>query len=614
MRCLDHMCRIGGIPVFKLKHLILTNFFSFEEARLDFSKGLMLISGYDEGGKDSNGSGKSTILNAISWALFGRTLKGVQGQDVVRWGCKNCKVILILEGEGHTYEIQRSLDSIRFNIDNTLVRGHIRDIQSAIETTFKTNYALFIRSTAFSQSQVEFLGAAGDAEKKKLFKEILSLSRLDKAYDKIKVQYDLQSSRTERLEGELESIVRQKDNLENKIQEATNLKENWEENVEEKVKNLKARKQRSPAPIKSIEIDIAKYSKQLEEFGNIENDILSEEKRVQAFAFEDIQYSKEIDHLWDVIKKGQGIGQRCELCGSIVNKKMLGAHKKELEEQITNLKKRKEEIAKERFDSHELLHHYYNVRIEQDKLQKSLEMRKRDLVITEMEWEHYHRDCENIDKQIGEVKNDDNPYDIIRNDLVAELDSCNLQLQMVQQEFEGNKRSIDTLAFVKFTFSREGAVGHIIEREYSTLMSYTNRLLSEISGGHLRISINPQRELKSGALKEEIEIVVYSNEQKTIYWGLSDGQRQRVNIALLLALNKLCKMKGVNSFDFMLLDEVLDLSLAEGGQQDVLTLLKNYLRECSTIVLISHKETFKASFQSCLSVYRDREGISHLDR
>lgn len=600
--------------MFQLKYLEASNFFSFESFAIRFTKGMTLISGYDEQGKDSNGCGKSTILNAICWALFGRTLKGVQGQDVVRWGCKNCKVILVMEGEGHVYEITRSPDSIRFNIDGSVVRGHIRDIQSAIETTFKTNFALFIRSTAFSQSQVDFLAAAGDTEKKRLFKEILSLSRLDTAYDKVRNRYEFQCRRAENLESELASTEKQRTNLENKIQEAEALKESWEETIKSKIQGLKGKKQRPPKPIELIDSDIKKYTTQLKEFENIDNDILAEEKRLQSFAYDESGFTKEIEKLRDLIDRGQGVGSRCELCGSIVNKKMMGAHRKEIEEQISTVSKQKTLLAKERFDTHELLSHYYSVRLEQNNLQNQLEIRKRDLAITEIEWRHYLEDCKSIDTQIQEVENAINPYDAIYTAHLIERDNLNSQLERTQKEFETTKRLIDTLAFVKFTFSREGAVGHIIEREYATLMSYANHLLSEISGGHLRLSINPQRELKSGVMKEEIDITVYSNEQKTTYWGLSGGQQQRVNIALLLSLNKLCKMKGVNSFDFLLLDEVLDLSLAEGGQQDVLFLLKNYLREVNTILLISHKETFKTSFTSCLSVYRDNEGISRLGR
>ena len=598
--------------MFKLKSLDLKNFFSFEEAHIDFIKGLTLISGYDEGGKDSNGSGKSTILNAIAFALFGKTLKGVSGIDVVRWGCSDCKVILIITNKEYVYEIERTLNSIIFKINGVIVRGHKLDIQHSIEDTFRTNYALFIRSTAFSQGQVEFLGAAGDVEKKRLFKEILSLSRLDKAYDKIRIQYDFTYGRLERLENDITTLTNQRLSLETKKENIVFENRNWEKIRQERIDSLLSRKSHPPIKSEIFKSDISKLEKMLEKFRDMDEEIQETEREMYTSEGAILVCTKEIDKLWIVIQKGQKIGQRCELCGSIVNNKMLGAHKKELEEQIVALKNKKDELTKNKTGLQNRIQELYSMKMERANIMQQIVDKNLELARSTMNWEHYEELCQNLNVQIEELKSSKNPYEDIIVDLDKDLVNLTLQLTTIQQEFELLKKRLDTLAFVKFTLSREGVVGHIIEKEFSTLMSYANRLLSEISGGKLRISITPQRELKSGNLKEEIDISVYSNEQRTSYWGLSDGQRQRVNIALLLALNKLCKIKGINSFDFLLLDEVLDISLAEGGQESVIFLLKQYLRECSSIILISHKENFKASFTSCFSVYRDSDGISHL--
>lgn len=600
--------------MFKLKYLEIHNFFSFESCAIRFTSGLTLISGYDEGGKDSNGCGKSTILNAIAFALFGRTLKGVSGIDVVRWGQKDCKVILLMTKGADVYEIERTISTLIFKINGSAIRGHKLDIQHSIEDTCKSNYSLFVRSTAFSQGQVEFLGASSDLEKKKLFKEVLSLSRLDKAYDKAKIRYDEQYNKAARLEGEIGATSWRKNDLELKIYNTEIQKGKWESDIELKIENLRVGQQRTPPPAESIRREVKSIEDKLKDLQNVGEDILEYEKKVHASAFDDTQYAQEIDKIWALIQKGQDLGQRCEVCGTVVNKKMLGAHQRELEEKIESLNKHRTEVAKERFVSQEYLKYLYQTRAHKDLLSANLESSKRDLAINEMEWEHYRERCDSIDKQVKEVQSNGNPYSDILDNLNTELRSVDSKLDTIQEEFTKAKANIDVLSFIKFTLSREGAVGHIIEREFTTLVSYSNRMLSEISGGRLRVSISPQRELKSGALKEEIDINVYANDQRTTYWGLSDGQRQRVNIALLLALNKLCKTKGVNSFDFLLLDEVLDISLAEGGQQDVIFLLKNYLRECSSIILISHKETFKASFNSCISVYRDSDGISRLGR
>ena len=84
--------------MYKLLGVRGKDFLSFKEFYLDLSKpGLWLISGYNEVGGDSNGSGKSSIYSAISWGLTGRTSKGVQS-DIARWGTTAPQVELFYLG------------------------------------------------------------------------------------------------------------------------------------------------------------------------------------------------------------------------------------------------------------------------------------------------------------------------------------------------------------------------------------------------------------------------------------------------------------------------------------------------------------------------------------
>jgi DNA repair exonuclease SbcCD ATPase subunit len=65
-------------------------------------------------------------------------------------------------------------------------------------------------------------------------------------------------------------------------------------------------------------------------------------------------------------------------------------------------------------------------------------------------------------------------------------------------------------------------------------------------------------------------------------------------------------------FDFMVLDEVLELSLDTAGKEDVITLLKNKAKDTGTILCISHDSTIKDSFNSVLSVKLENE-ISYIE-
>src|SRR5574338_36184 len=82
--------------------LHIAGFLSYREpADLDFTSfELACISGH-------NGAGKSSLLDAITWALFGKARK--RDESVINLQCKAAEVSLTFEYEGNTYRVQRTL-------------------------------------------------------------------------------------------------------------------------------------------------------------------------------------------------------------------------------------------------------------------------------------------------------------------------------------------------------------------------------------------------------------------------------------------------------------------------------------------------------------------------
>ncbi len=81
----------GALRPMRLAKLRLHNFCSYADQEIDINPGTRLVLGK---GRDfpSNGAGKSTIFESIYWLLFGRTTKDQSGDEVIRWGAKNCEV------------------------------------------------------------------------------------------------------------------------------------------------------------------------------------------------------------------------------------------------------------------------------------------------------------------------------------------------------------------------------------------------------------------------------------------------------------------------------------------------------------------------------------------
>ena len=127
----------------KFEHIDIEGFMSIEKGSLDLNnQGYVLINGINNNPTDaskSNGSGKSSIIEAIVYALTGETIRGTK--DIVnRVSSNGCKITLDFKVDNTSYKIIRTKDydvsgsNLRLYVDNKDVSGKgIRDTQKILE-------------------------------------------------------------------------------------------------------------------------------------------------------------------------------------------------------------------------------------------------------------------------------------------------------------------------------------------------------------------------------------------------------------------------------------------------------------------------------------------------
>ena len=129
----------------RLKKACLHHFMSFGDAEIDFrDRGFCSISGRNLDPRDSaksNGSGKSAIFNAVSYALTGATLQGLRSNLANKAFDDGCRVSLEFDSDGHSYAIERTKDdrekgtSLRVSVDGVDRSGKgIRESQAVLES------------------------------------------------------------------------------------------------------------------------------------------------------------------------------------------------------------------------------------------------------------------------------------------------------------------------------------------------------------------------------------------------------------------------------------------------------------------------------------------------
>lgn len=172
----------------KIKSIYIKNFFSIQELQLDLeTKGITCIEGRNKDTQGSNGSGKSSIYEAMVWGLFGRTIrKSVQDSLVNNKAKKECQVTLQLD---KGIEICRIVKPPYLHIkidDKVHIKESYQDTQKFIEDHLNINYKSFLVANVFGQqNEMDFISASLE-DKRIMLKTFLGLEEFFTLRDKFK--------------------------------------------------------------------------------------------------------------------------------------------------------------------------------------------------------------------------------------------------------------------------------------------------------------------------------------------------------------------------------------------------------------------------------------------
>jgi exonuclease SbcC len=185
--------------------LHLRNFLSYGEnvEPLDFTgMHVACLSG-------NNGHGKSALLDAMTWALWGEA-RTSSADDLVRLGQSSMQVEFEFAFDGHEYRVIRKRtrgrsgqSDLQFQVrssDRTfrpLTEQGIRETQRRITQTLRMDYETFIHSSFLLQGRADEFARKGPMERKKILAEILGLSLYDELMERARARAREADSRRE---------------------------------------------------------------------------------------------------------------------------------------------------------------------------------------------------------------------------------------------------------------------------------------------------------------------------------------------------------------------------------------------------------------------------------
>src|SRR3989344_2390114 len=288
--------------------LKLSNFTSYGEnpPELDFTKfKLAAISGL-------NGAGKSSLLDAVTWCIWGTSRAGDSSDSLIHAGAESMQVEFSFELDSHVYTIKRKRvkksggsTALEFwSGANNLTEGTIKATQEKITDTLHLSYETFTNSAFIRQGHADEFTTKGPTDRKRILADILGLSNYEaleeKAKEKIKgIQSGLQLLEYQILE--IEAELSQKEDHSEKKKAAENKITKVETQIkiaEEKIKILQKEKET---------LNLASEQRK-----KLEQNYLEDKKELEEILNQGKNRKSKIDTLKLQLQKLQGISGKLE--------------------------------------------------------------------------------------------------------------------------------------------------------------------------------------------------------------------------------------------------------------------------------------------------------------
>jgi DNA repair exonuclease SbcCD ATPase subunit len=611
--------------VFDILEVRFNNFKSFAGEHtftLPHEPGLYFLTGKNQ--KDpkleSNGAGKSTILDGITWCLYGWTLRGLRGPDIITWGASSASVEIDIRIGEVLHNIKRVQNPNSITLD-----GNVVD-EATVESTIGLNTECYVRSVVMPQFNTAFLDLT-PSSKLALFSIILNLGEWETYSEHAKLQagdidFEIKNKNQQigAIQLVLEATKKDIDLLQDKDETFVSEFKNEIKHLKEVVSTLK----NEGAEIeKSLTKAEETYSLIKQDIDAIQLDIIDIENKKDAIAIRMNERQKDY-HIaateneaaflaHEAINK---VGAECPTCLQEVNAKHLKNEIKAATVRLVTSRKNflKEEKLSEKI--HAELTDIMNVRA--DLLAKAKETKNEELAAQRKVFlftKDLGINAAKIEAAIAAVSNQKqraNPYSNQIEYKKEVIKENRAKQNKLTQEVTASVLDHEAVSFWITGFKRIRLL--VITETLAQLEIEVNNSLAGLGLGGWAITFDVERENKSGGItKGFIALIQAPNSPEAVRWETySGGEAQRLKLAADLGLANLIMRRAgmVNTVEFY--DEP-SKHLSKAGLVDLAeTLHQRAIDDDKRIFLVDHNMPEFGDFASVITVTKNKEGHSSI--
>jgi DNA repair exonuclease SbcCD ATPase subunit len=580
----------------KLQTLKIKNFMSIGNVAqiVNFDKkDLVLVLGenLDLGGNDNkNGVGKSSILNALSFVLYGWSLSSIKKDNLInKSNKKSMLVTLSFEVDGVSYMIERGRKPGIFKFikdgkeseftssdegETNESQGENKHTQEAIERLLGMSYEMFRHVVGLNTYVRPFL-TLGAAEQRSLIEELFGITKLSEKADVLKEQIKLIKEQIKEEEIKITAIQEANKKIETNIKSLEVKSSTWEKAKSDKIESL----QKSIVSLMNLDIDTElKNHAAKKEWIALNNEYKSVKKELDAITKEVSTLKINLDKMTKLVKTSNT--KTCPVCSQEMDKH---THKKVHDEYESQLKDITDTLATkltERDTLKELV----------DSVNQSISEMPTTFYETVEDAYNHKATLDNLADKLSNELESTNPYiyqiQSLKNDAIQEINYDNINQMVITRD---HQEFLFKLLTNKDSFIRKD----IIKENLVFLNQRLTHYLREIGLPHT-VRFMPDLDVHISNFGEEFD-----------FDNLSLGERCRLTFSLSLAFRDVSEETN-QKINLLFIDEVTDQGFDASGTDNVLKILKNMSRDSNrNVIVISHKEEYIPRVVNVLRVTKE---------
>ena len=546
---------------------------TFSEVQLTDAKTNLIVG--------SNGAGKSTILDALTFGLFGKPFRKISKSSLVNSINDRDTVVEVEFTIGkNEYQVMRAIKPNKLEIS---VNGQLFNQEAAVNDQQKNFEKNVLKMNFKSFTQVVILGASTFVpfmrmplgQRREIIEDILDIQIFSTMNDNLRAKVKINNEELRDVEYELELV---KNKITIQKEHMLNLEKRDKEEIDRKKQKIVEYEQKETD---NSDI-ITNLTQQILRLNEEMLDYKQSSKKLTKLN----TYLMKLTHKLNSIKKEHKFFEDNHVCPTCTQT----LEDTFREEKISNGKNKIQEME-EGFDELNNAIGEEQTRVEKfNELSTEISDLNSQVTQTNYEITSIRKAITDINNEIEEIHNDNADAKAEYSKLkVLVSDKKDLSVQL-----DETRKDKDTLSVASKLLKDSGIKTRIIKTYLPTM----NKMIAHYLG-NMEFYVN-------FTLDENFEETIKSRYRDVFsYESFSEGEKARIDIALLLTWRSIAKLKNSVDTNLLILDEIFDGSLDQSGTSELGWILRNF-DDRTNVFVISHKEAMSDKFERTLIVEKPK--------